>query len=562
MNLFYKSGFGAACVACLLLPATVSAQDSENVVEQNVGYFPTFQESGILATRDYDYPRSSGGALYGPDLDRWAATGGPWPYEYQDGGLSRLQRFMQPVDYILRHLTPGETLAVQGPLSESWFQVGGGFPFLSRTYHPEKSSMASMFGMESTLYSPIFFDVLSVSAFGIYVDGSGPGFDESGLEDGFLSGLSFDIRAGWGITDRTSLLIATQLYFIFSPDFDVQFYADAGALSAIASFNFQFELGSWDFRIYDDLIPFSARHLLYDESFQGDGMQQAGHYYVGIPNFVESGDWWNSRQHYLVNTAGFTAGTFIGESLRFLTGFGRVDTWLWNDFDQHSPSEYLSAGLFYDGYELWIAPSLVYNMMTQDFQDPAQSLMLNMVAPISPNVTMYGGAGYFWSDTYDGYTWNAALQNRLTDRLTHSLSYSSGYHDAVVGDDFLGNRVAYQINYQIGPRVNLAAFAGWYQGADQGVEDGVDGADATSIGASASFALGNYTWLQLSGAYYDTDDDTATPDGASGESWYYSVTLSRRLAERLNGELAYEYVDSGIGRYRESALLFRLTRTF
>ena len=89
MNLSHKSGFGAACVACLLLSGAVSANDTENVVEQNVGYFPTFQESGILATRDYDYQRSSGGALYGPDLDRWAATGGPWPYEYQDGGLSR-----------------------------------------------------------------------------------------------------------------------------------------------------------------------------------------------------------------------------------------------------------------------------------------------------------------------------------------------------------------------------------------------------------------------------------------------------------------------------------------
>lgn len=554
MILSRRKGIAFSCVVGVWLLCTANAQEVEGIQEQSVGYYPTYQESGILAAGDYDYERSSGGGLFGPDLDRWSATGAIWPFEYQDGGLSRLQRFMQPVDYVLRPLTPGETLTVQGPLSESWFQIGAGFPFLSRSYHPEKSTMADMFGMESTHYSPFFFDILSLSAIGVYVEGNGDGFREAGLEDGFLSAISVDVRAGWGITDRTSLILAGKLYLIMSPDLDFQFYADAGALSALASMNLQFEAGDWDFRLFDDLTPFSTRHLLYDESFTGDGMQQAGHYYVGIPNFVESGDWWDSRQHALINTLGFTAGTFLGDSLRFLAGVGRIDTWQWQDFDQHSPSEYLSAGLFYDGYELWVAPSLLYTLMTHDFEDAAQSLMLNLSAPISPNLTAYGGFGYFWSDDYDGYVWNIALQNRLSDRLVHSISYSSGYHDAVVGDDFIGNRLAYQINYQIGPRIALSAFAGWYEGEGER-------SDVFSAGATANYALGNYTFLQVGGAYYKTNDDHSIV-GATDESWMYNVTINRRLAERLNGELGYEYIDSGIGRYQESVLLLRLTRTF
>lgn len=556
MNLSRFTGIGAICIFGLLVQGPASAQAADTGLDQSVGYYPTFQESGIISTTDYDYQRSAGGPLNGPDLDRWGATGGIWPYEYQAGGLSRLQRFMQPVDYILRPLTPGETIAVQGPTSDSWFQVAGGFPFLSRSYHPEKSSMANMFGMEAAQYSPLFFDVLSISAIGIYVEGIGPGFATAGLDDGFLSALSVDLRAGWGITDRTSLILAGQLYIIFSPDFDVQVYADAGGLKALANLNIQFELGPWDFRFYDDVTPFSTRNLLYNESVQSDGMQQVGLYYVGIPNLVDSGSWWDARENYLVNTAGFTAGTFIGDSIRFLAGFARVDTWLWNDFNQNVGSEYLSAGLFYDGYDLWVAPSIMYTMMTQDFENPVQTASVNLVAPISPNVKLYGGFGYYWGTTYDGFNWNIGLQNQLTDRLLHSIAYSSGYHDAVVGEDFIGNQVSYMISYQLGSRIHLSGFAGWYQ------SEMANSSDAISLGASANIALGNYTSLQVLAAYYDESDDGRFNRGASGESWRFNVTLARRLATRLHGELSFEYVDSGIGLYQQSAILLRLTRTF
>ena len=115
MNLSRQKAIGVWCLISLILYCVAPAQDQWGAVEKSVGYYPTFQESGMLASGDYDYERSSGGGVYGPDLDRWAATGAIWPYEYQDGGLSRLQRFMQPVDYVLRPLTPGETLAIQGP---------------------------------------------------------------------------------------------------------------------------------------------------------------------------------------------------------------------------------------------------------------------------------------------------------------------------------------------------------------------------------------------------------------------------------------------------------------
>ena len=541
-----------ALLGYLLLSAAVTGIRAQNAgLDEQVGYFPTYEESGILATDDYDYLRSSGGALSGPDLDRWASTGGIWPYEYEAGGLSRVQRFLQPVDYILRPLTPGETTVVQGPLSESWIQLGASFPFLTRTYHVEKSSFADMFGMEATQYSPFFFDVLAISALAAYVDASGPEYDQSGLSgDSFQSALSVDLRFGMKLTDRTSLVVAGTVYFIFSDDEDVSFYLDGGGLSAFANLMYQVELGSWDISVFDYMLPISTRRLLYYETNTGGGIQQAGNHYIGIPETIDSGDWWNSEGQYMVNTAGFTAGTFIGESLRFLAGFARMDTWRWDNFSIHQGTEYSSAGLFYDGYESWIAPSLTWTMSTQEFRDPQHLVTLNATAPISPNITAYGSLGYSFGDEYEGQYYSFGLNYNQTSRLRHSVTYSSGYHDVLIGQDFLGHRAAYNIGYALGPRITLGGYAESFWGDEQS-------GDAQVYSASAAFALWNYTNLSFMAGYLNNDSDDET---IRSDQWYYNVTLSTQLATRLSAQLTYEYTNSD--ERQQSLILLRLTRVF
>ncbi len=518
-----------------------------------VGYYPTYQESGILAVQDYDYVRGVGGPLNGPDLDRWSSTNdGFWPYENQVGPMTDIQRAFGPLDYVTRFFTPGETLAIQDPLGESWLQVGGSFPFLTRTYHTERSTFADVFGMRATEYSPFFFDVMAVSAIAVMVDGDGPGFSQTGLEDGFVSALGFDIRAGWRLTDRTSLIINGQVYFVFTGDSEVQFYLDAGGLSAFANLEAQREIGDWDIRFTDNLIPFSSRRWLYDETYRGD-IQQSGHYYVGIPNGVESGTFWDSRQLYLLNTAGITAGRFVGEDWRFMMGVGRVDTWLWNDFDQHVAREYISAGLFYTGYDWWIAPSLTYTLQSQNFAHAQSVINLNMTAPITPNITFQAGVGLAYGDYYDGWVWNASLQHQITAHLRQSINYSAGYQDVLVGDDFIGTRVDYSINYQLGSRITLGGYFGFFNGEE-------NREDAVIAGASLTAALGNYTSLRLLAGYFEADYPPPLP--GDGDTWVYSATITNRLAERLLLELGYEFIDNGPGRYTESVGMLRLTRTF
>ena len=552
---FFNSSVRHRSVAVLAVAASMGlgAAEPDVTSEQAVGYYPTYQESGLISSGTYDYERSVGGPVGGPDLDRLAATGGIWPYEYSAGQLSRLQRFMQPVDYILRPLTPGETIALQGPTSESWFQIGGAFPFLTRTYHTEKSSFADLFGMEATQYSPFFFDILNISAYGIYVDQSGVGNEAEAerLDGSFYSALSMSFRVGWGLTDRTSIVVGGQIFLILTDETDFRFYADAGGLGALVSFNYQVELGGWDLRVFDNLTPISQRLLSFDESYKGD-LSWGGSNWIGIPQDISSGDWWDSDAYLLVNTAGLTAGTFVGDSLRFLAGFSRIDTMRFNDLGDGEGSEIASAGLFYDGYDLWIAPSLTYTLYTHDFENPQHLVMLNGVAPLSPNITAHAGVGYSWGDSYDGMNWSVSVNYLQTARLTHQFSYQSGYQNAITGEDLIGTRIDYGVQYQLGPRLTLGGYAGWF--------DSDDGTEAIHIGGSVNLALGNYSWLRIVGGYLDRSGGSS---GLDFNEYFYNVTLSRRLAERLEGQLSYEFIKSeGIGNRDRSIMMLRLTRTF
>jgi hypothetical protein len=519
--------------------------------DNDLGYFPTYQESGQLATRDVDYGRSSGGPLGGPDLDRLQTTGGLWPVEQRVGPIADIHRAIDPVDDWLRPFVPGETLVIQGPTSESWLQLGGSFPFMTRTYHSDRSTLASIIGLDAMEYSPFFFDILSVSAIAMNVEGSGSGFEAAGLNDGFLAALSIDLRLGWRLTEQTTLAMGGQVYFVFSDDADAQFFLDAGGMSALAELNIQEEFGAWDLRFFDTLRPFSQRNLFYNETLRGE-IVQSGHRYVGLPTNIEPVGFWDSRAHYLANDLGFTAGRFLGEDWRFMAGLGRTDLWQWNNFGQHANREYATAGLFYNGYAWWMAPSLTYTMQSQDFANSQHQLMLNGTAPITQNLTLNVGTGYSWGEFYDGMQWNGSLRHQLGTHFSHSVTYFSGYQDVLIGEDMIGNRWDYALNYQIGNRLTLGLYTSLYDGNDPLPDSHV-------VGASATLLLGSYTSLRLLSGLTDVDHHTTA---GSGETWLHSAMLTHMIAQRTSLSLGYEFIDSGPGQFKEGISTLRMTRTF
>lgn len=549
----------AALSVALLCSAQLGAQSvADDAQMQTPGYYPTYQESGIIASGDADYMRSLGSPLQPPDLDRWAATGGIWPYEYDVSELSWLQRQLQPLDYILRPLTPGETLAIQGPTSESRFQLGAAFPFLTRTFHPEKSHVADIFGMEATQYTPLYFDVMNISLIGVYSEVSGLD-DNPNVDDGFSAALSMMVRGILRLTDRTSLVLYGEVYFIITEG-DVGLYVTGGGPRAFVDFTLQEEFGAWDVRFYDQLWTYSAAGVLYTDTLT-DGYDIAGRERVGIVDNIEGLDWWDPENQYLVNTVGLNVGRFIGDSLRFLAGFERNDSWNWGDFGDSNAWERFYAGLFYNGYGSWLAPFVTYNLHTRDFDDPVHHVQAGVTAPITPNLSISGTVGWLSGYDSDRLTWSLAVYHNLTSRLYHRLSIYDGYYDLPDGESFNGQRLDYNIGWNVGSRTRLGLGLGWAQ--DDSKRD-VESFDGRVI---ASTALWNYTRLTAYVAYLDgtyNSDDLPY----DRETLLYSLSLTSQLATRLMGSLTAQYAQhdgsyGGVSKdWDEFILSLRLTRVF
>ena len=546
-------------------PGYYKRQAGEAPGGQRQGYFPTFQESRYLGAYEKDSHRSDGAApgganSTGPDFRRISATGGVWPYEPGMDNSNAVQRLLSPLDYVFRPFTPGETTVIQGPLAYSWLQLGASFPFLTRTLHPDETSTSDALGVEAERkigkFIPLYIDVLSISAIVLYDSVTGPG--ASSLNRGWLSAAEISLRAGIMVTDRTSLLIHGNVYFIATSSKRlVDAYLDTGSMSGFANLNIYEEIGNWDVRIFDDVTPFSSRSLLYAETSTGQ-IETVGNYYVGVNKAsLSGGSFWDPKNSYLSNTAGVTAGTFLGQNFRFLTGFARSDTWHWSDFGGNTPTEYLSAGLFYDGYEWWVAPSLTYTVTTHDFADPVHTVALNATAPLSHRAVLNAGIGYSFGYIPDTLNWHIGVNYDQTERLSHSFAYSSGYQDLRFGDHFYGEDLGYLLTYRLGARTTL----GW----SNHLYREFDTTTTTYLsGLNANFALGDYSTLRLFCAYSEFDN-RHLPVTGSGSTWIYSATFSRLLATRLTGDLSYEYSrtanSTGTG-YNEQVVSVRLTRSF
>jgi len=556
-----KNSAAGFLIATGIVSGFLQAEDLPLPVPGEVeGFYPTYMDTGggmLLGLSNPDVYRSNGSPLQPPDLDRWASTGGIWPYEIETGPVSEMHRATNWLDYIFRPLTPGETTVIQGPTSESWFQLGASFPFLSRNAHAEQTHFARIFGDEATQYSPFYFDVLAINAYAIYDDINGPG--AANVDDGFASALSIDVRGIFRITHNTSLTIHGEVFFVFTDDADVGYYIEAGTPGAFVNFNLQEEVGAWDVRIFDDFYPISSRSVFMSDTYRGV-VDVTGHQYLGIPHRVDGGAWWDTEGTYIVNTAGLTAGRFLGESLRLLAGFARTDRWNWDDFGDHRPEEYFGVGIYYDAYDWWIAPSLTYTLRTTDFNDPQNFLALNATAPITSNISANAGVGYSFGDIDNAAYWHIGVTYLQTERLTHTFTYSSGYQDTDIGDDYFGDSLAYGCSYRMGPRTQFGLTSAWQNDANSG-------ATGYNAGLSMTTALANYTYMRLFAGYFNYNWDSRFTD-SDGTTWMYGATLGTQLLTRLNGEISAEYVkhDTSPGTsksdYNEFLLMLRLTRTF
>ena len=528
-------------------------------IELDPGFFPTFKDGLVLSGSgggDPDYMRSAGGALNGPDLGRiTAATDSPWPYASQPTPMSMLQRMLLPFDYVLQPLVGGWGYNIgQSETGFSSVDFGGRLPALTRSYSAEESQLTYLWN-NAPNYSPFFFDVLNVSALAAYGHGTRP----FAGGDGLIAGLSTDVRFVLRLTDRTSFMVDGRFYLTYDEDSGADsgfgLFFTSGQPTAFATFLHQFEVGEWDFTLFDYVGAVSGWNMFQSQTYDGAFAQTIGAS-IGIQEYqIDRGDWFDSNRAWLYNHAGIRAGAFVTRDLRLLLGLTRRDAWSFDGFDHRQGSEIWDAGLYYNSNAWWIAPSVTWTSYSQDFEFLQHALWVNATAPLSPNITANAGVGYtFGSDVGNRTLWRVGANWQMTKRLTSRFDYSQSYFSPDVGDSWLGTMLAYRINWAVGPRLTLGYAASC---ADNDRTD----ASLVTQGIQAQYGLGNYSHLS---AFVGRQDRSGVNDG---NTMVYSIELSTRLAARLFGVLGYrnndfqadadEVVDGNWG-----TAYIRLTRTF
>lgn len=525
-------------------------------ITSDPGFFPTFQESVLLSGpmgRDPDYSRRQSG---GSDLNHYAASGDFWSYETQPTPMSRLQRMLVPFDYLFQPFVPGWGYNIgQSETGFNSFDISMPMGGITRHYHPEESHAAALFGMGYTQYSPIYFDLLSVSALVAYGHGSGPGLPDGG----WIAGMSADLRFVLKLTDRTSFMLNGSFYLTWDDGeggdsgFGTYFSSSVTPM-AFGTLLHQFEIGQWDITVFDMIGAYSGWDLFRDQIGDGAIADTIGAS-IGISEYnIDRGSWFDTDDATLYNQAGIRAGTFVNRDLRLLLGFVRNDSWFFDGFDHRDGHEQWNAGLYYNNNGWWIAPSLTWGSMSRDFQFQQHYVSLNATAPLTPNITAQGGVGYtFGDDVGDSLTWMAGLDWNMTKRLRSWIHYGQGYHTPIVGDSWLGTTLSAGARWMIGARASLAYTATW-------TDSDSDGSQAFTQGIGADYGIGNYTTI-----YGFIGHQELSSSLIDGRILVYNVELVTRLATRLTGTVGYRNTDTSYGGSEDvtaGTFYLSLTRTF
>lgn len=527
-------------------------------LEQDPGFFPTFQDSLVLSGpegRDPDYSRKTGS-----DLPHLAASGDFWSYETQPSPMRGFQRMLLPFNYIFQPFVSGWGYNLGQ--SETGF-TSVDFTFspmqgLTRDYQPEESHFAYLFGMDSTQYFPLYFDVLNVSALTAYGHGSGLPFSDG--NDGWIAGLSTDIRFVLKLTDRTSLMVNTTLMLLWDEqdDFDFGFgnsWNNGFPLSpsVIANSLWQFELGEWDFTVYDMAGVISGWGLTFGGGLADEAYAQTIGYGIGIGEYrIADGDWFDSGNASFYNSAGIRAGTFIGRDWRLLLSFARHDVWDMDSWTHQPGLEDWRAGLYYNANDWWIAPSITWFSASRDFNFIQHGAAVGATAPLGPNLFAHGSVGYtFGEDMGEDLTWNLGARWLMTDRLTSWIEYTQGYNSPLVGSSWIGTGLGVGANWRIGPRTNLDYTALWGHASNTGVDNFTQ-----TLGLR--YAVGNYASLHC---YVGDQEIANSPD--DGRTIVWGIELMARLATRLTGSVGYRNTDINFSQDSNFGTAYlTLTRTF
>lgn len=497
------------------------------------GYYPTIEESMLLGG---DYPRSGDYKNSGPDNRMLTAPG---LYLAPNPGRSNGAPWAQdisPLNPFLGFFAPRQALIYgenAGLPSGAGFTLDAQFPLLVRDFSPERAMVKA---------GGFYLDLISVGMTVLHSDYQGSKAFPNGSEDGWLMGTELTLRALAQITDQLYFSLAGT--FVYLPLENKVGFAlgSGGSPNAAAILDYQTQLGTWDVRFYDQFLATVGSDIF--TGVDSGASDRAGRYRFGFDDRRNGASGtFNGDNTYYTNTLGFDAATptLWDEWLLQLSG-KHLDVWRTSEFDDHSPSNRLSAILAYSGTKILFRPALEYdvNEYGNDFEEFDQRFYLSLVGRLAQTVTLSARAGRLWRTNDDErYLYGLSLRHQLNSYTSHVLSAGQDYFENdITGDNTVASYVSYEIDHAFSRSLSGSLFVQFSKDDRSG--PGFDGR-RTTTGGQLDYALfgGANSMISLRGAYETRE---FVPDDQ--ERWIWNLNYSQKLASRISANIFYQYEEA------------------
>lgn len=501
--------------------------------DDGVGYYPTIDETMLLGG---DYPRRGDSGNGPPDV-RMQTEQGLYPYPNPGQGYrAPWGESLSPLNPYLGFFAPREALihdnGSSNPLRFGYY-ADASFPLLVRDFSPERAMLKA---------GSTYFDLLYVGMTVLHSDYQGSQQFAKGSEDGWLIGIDFGLRGMVQFTDQFYLSLAlTLIYLPLENDIGIG-VGSGGAPSAVASIDYQFEYGTWDVRLYDNLLVGLGSDVfvgLSEEAFQ-----QAGRYTFGFGDDRGSSDPFNGDSTFIANVIGFDAATPAWDDWRFWLSGRHTDSWQTWGFDDHRGQNSLSAILNYNGSALRFAPSAEYYLdHDQDSDNVDHRFYLGFKGRITENISLEGRAGYLWatgdSSYSDSYLYSLAFFHEITRNTSHSLAGGRDYfNNDLTNETLIASYISYTISHTF--TRSLTGMAMVQYSEDEG-EDFTGERTNAAVGLNYAFFNGYNSAISIRGAYEHLNGSNTPQDS---DRWIGTVNYSQQLFTRITGNVFYQYEES------------------
>lgn len=446
-------------------------------------------------------------------------------------------------------------------------------PLIHRGFRPEDAELK---------IGRFYLDIRQASASFLFSDNVNA--TETGRKNGYIGIARLDAAMLFQINDGLQIALAgSVVYLPFQNKIGIAGFGIADPLDVLFGFGpiaqaqiaYDFILGGWDMRVYDDFRVTTAQYeskLQLDQQFEGAQFKDkdvAGRYIYSDGTRNTLGDnrfrkgtlsVQNLEYH---NVAGISGSRMVPTVSRATFGYTHENIWYGgNNQNQISSRDTGRAGIVSERENLRFKPFINYETSTDNARHGwDHTLRSGVFGPVTENMDFLGDAGYYWSDESvgSGMIWTLALHHTLGPRTYHSLEYGRTITEPARD---LVQYLEYRLSQILAPDITGQIFGEWLRYENE--RTARSGGTEWRGGAQLNYNISPKSNLRATGTYTKSTPDSAL--STAYERYTGRIEFSRKHSETFQSVLIYQYeqLDSSApgGSYFENLMVLSLRKTF